>query len=76
MWATVPYVAPPGFYLEDMTETTNNDSWRPGLESNSSKLDVVLPRAWCRMQTANATANKEQKVLRLAVSSCIGVDPA
>ena len=49
MWATVPYVAPPGFYLEDMTETTNNDSRRPGLESNSGKLEVVLPCAWCRM---------------------------
>jgi len=76
MWATVPYVAPPGLYLEAMTETTNNDSRRPGLESNSSKLEVVLPCAWCRMQTAHATVTNRQKVLQFAVSPDIGVDPA
>ena len=62
MWATMPHVAPPGFYLEDLTETTNNDSRRPGLESNSSKLEVVLPCGRYRMQTAHAT------VLQFAIS--------
>jgi len=56
MWATAPRVATPGFYLEDLTETTNNDSRRPGLKSNSSKLEV-LRRTWCRMQTAHTTVN-------------------
>jgi hypothetical protein len=77
MWATVPHVAPPRFYLEDLMETTNNDSRRPGrLESNSSKLEVVLPCALCRMQTAHATVNNRQKEMQFAVGPENSADPA
>ena len=76
MWATVPHVAPPGFYMEDLTETVNNDSRSPGLESNSSKLEVVLPCAWCRMQTAHATVNNRQKVLQFVVRPENSAGPA
>jgi hypothetical protein len=67
MWATVPQLAPPGFYLEDLTENTNNDSRRPGLESNSSKFRSRL--ALRLVPNADRTRYSQQPTDSAAVCS-------